>query len=226
MILSLADLSAIAQDDVHVKTGIINGRAVSLPKPAYPQAAREAGSEGAVAVDVIVDEQGNVVSAVADIYDQRVRKDEADTPAIIDPALRQAAEEAAKQAKFSPMKLGDMLVKFSGLIIYNFVGPTAKVTSGGNRGGVLNGNALVLPKPEYPAAAKAVRAQGTVTVEVTVDDQGNVISAHAVSGHPLLRQAAEMAASGATFSPTTLSGKPVKVTGVLTYNFVLPKTEQ
>jgi protein TonB len=87
-------------------------------------------------------------------------------------------------------------------------------------GGVLNGKAINLPKPPYPPIAKAARASGTVTVQVTIDESGKVISARAVGGHPLLQQAAVQAAYGARFSPTQLSGQPVKVTGVITYNFV------
>lgn len=87
-------------------------------------------------------------------------------------------------------------------------------------GGVLNGKAISLPKPEYPEAARAVNASGEVNVEVTVDVKGNVISASAVSGHPLLRAAAVAAARNAKFTPTLLGGQPVKVTGVVTYNFV------
>ena len=87
-------------------------------------------------------------------------------------------------------------------------------------GGVLNGKAISLPKPPYPAIAKAAHASGTVTVQVTIDESGKVISAHAVGGHPLLQQAAVQAAYGARFTPTQLSGQPVKVTGVITYNFV------
>lgn len=86
--------------------------------------------------------------------------------------------------------------------------------------GVLNGKATSLPKPAYPAAAKAVRAGGSVSVQVVISESGSVISASAVSGHPLLRAAAEGAARGARFSPTLLSGQPVKVSGVITYNFV------
>ncbi|MEO8574749.1 MAG: TonB family protein [Pyrinomonadaceae bacterium] len=87
-------------------------------------------------------------------------------------------------------------------------------------GGVLNGKATSLPKPPYPPAARAVRAAGAVTVQVLIDESGNVVSASAVSGHPLLRAAAVAAARGARFSPTQLSGQPVKVSGVITYNFV------
>jgi protein TonB len=87
-------------------------------------------------------------------------------------------------------------------------------------GGVLNGKATSLPKPPYPAAARAVRASGAVSVQVLIDEGGRVVSASAVSGHPLLRQAAEQAARGARFSPTQLSGQAVKVSGIITYNFV------
>jgi protein TonB len=89
-------------------------------------------------------------------------------------------------------------------------------------GGVLNGKAISLPKPPYPPAAKAVRASGSVSVQVLIDENGSVVSASAVSGHPLLRAAAVAAARGARFSPTKLSGQPVKVSGVITYNFVAP----
>lgn len=86
--------------------------------------------------------------------------------------------------------------------------------------GVINGSATSLPKPPYPPAAKAVRAAGAVNVQVLIDENGNVVSANAVSGHPLLRQAAVQAARGAKFKPTLLSGQAVKVNGVIVYNFV------
>ncbi len=89
-------------------------------------------------------------------------------------------------------------------------------------GGILNGKAISLPKPPYPAAAKAVGVSGSVTVQVLIDENGDVVSATAVSGHPLLRAASVEAAQGAKFSPTKLSGIPVKVSGVITYNFVGP----
>jgi TonB family protein len=86
-------------------------------------------------------------------------------------------------------------------------------------GGVLNGKATSLPKPPYPPAARAVRASGAVAVQILIDKSGNVIQAKAISGHPLLRPSAEAAARGAKFAPTLLSGQPVTVSGVLTYNF-------
>ena len=93
-------------------------------------------------------------------------------------------------------------------------------TKGAIVGGVLNGKAIVLPKPEYPAIARAAHASGTVVVQVLIDEEGNIVAAHAVSGHPLLQAAAVAAAREAKFKPTTLSGQPVKVTGVIQYNFI------
>ncbi|MEP6924702.1 MAG: TonB family protein [Pyrinomonadaceae bacterium] len=88
-------------------------------------------------------------------------------------------------------------------------------------GGVVNGRATSLPKPPYPAAARAVRAEGQVNVQVLIDENGNVVSASAISGNPLLRQAAAQAARQAKFSRTVISGQPVKVSGVIIYNFTM-----
>jgi TonB family protein len=85
--------------------------------------------------------------------------------------------------------------------------------------GVINGKATYLPVPAYPAPATALNLQGKVDVQVTIDETGKVISARAASGHPLLRPAAEKAAWNARFTPTKLSNVPVKVTGVIVYNF-------
>lgn len=88
-------------------------------------------------------------------------------------------------------------------------------------GGVLNGKAISKPAPPYPAIARAAKASGTVTVQITIDEEGKVIEAAAVSGHPLLRASAVSAARKARFSPTLLAGQPVRVAGVITYNFIL-----
>lgn len=92
--------------------------------------------------------------------------------------------------------------------------------TGGIQGGVLNGKATNLPKPPYPAAALAIRASGAVSIQVLIDTDGQVFSAEAVSGHPLPRTASANAACEAKFSPTLLSGTPVKVYGVIVYNFL------
>ncbi|HJR08362.1 MAG TPA: TonB family protein [Pyrinomonadaceae bacterium] len=94
--------------------------------------------------------------------------------------------------------------------------------SGGQlvQGGVINGKAISKPQPVYPEAAKQQRITGTVIIYVTVDEAGRVIQASSC-GHPLLAEASLRAAYGARFSPTLLSGMPVKVNGIITYRFIL-----
>ena len=87
--------------------------------------------------------------------------------------------------------------------------------------GVINGEAKSLPPPAYPLMAKQIHLQGKVTVQVLIDETGKVISARAIDGHPLFRKVSENAAYQALFSPTKLSNEPVKVSGMITYNFVL-----
>jgi protein TonB len=86
---------------------------------------------------------------------------------------------------------------------------------------VLVSQAISLPKPAYPILAKQIRAQGPVNVQILIDESGKVISARAVKGNPALIHAAEEAARRARFTPTLLNQQPVKVQGVIIYNFVL-----
>lgn len=86
---------------------------------------------------------------------------------------------------------------------------------------VISSKIIVKPAPAYPSIAKQTRVQGTVTVEILINEQGQVIAAQATNGHPLLRAAAQASAYQAKFSPTSVSGQPVKVSGVITYNFIL-----
>ncbi|HKS40819.1 MAG TPA: M56 family metallopeptidase [Blastocatellia bacterium] len=88
-------------------------------------------------------------------------------------------------------------------------------------GGVLMNSATRRAEPTYPMLAKAANVSGAVTVEITINEQGVVTSARAVSGHPLLLDAAVTAARQWEFLPTTLSGEPVRVTGTITFNFTL-----
>jgi TonB family protein len=85
--------------------------------------------------------------------------------------------------------------------------------------GALNAKAISLPKPVYTEEAKRQKASGRVTVRVVVDENGKVISAKAMNGPAVLREAAEAAARQAVFTPTTQDGITVKITGTLTYDF-------
>jgi TonB family protein len=87
--------------------------------------------------------------------------------------------------------------------------------------GVITSEALLLPKPLYPAAAKLMHIQGKVSIQILIDETGKVLSARAIDGPPLLKLTAEKAAYQARFSPTRLGDQAVKVSGLITYNFVL-----
>jgi periplasmic protein TonB len=87
---------------------------------------------------------------------------------------------------------------------------------------VLNSRALELPKPIYPVMAKQIGLSGSVNVQVLIDETGKVIQAKAIGGHPLFIVEAQRAAMRARFSPTLIGEQPVKVSGVITYNFVMP----
>jgi TonB family protein len=77
-----------------------------------------------------------------------------------------------------------------------------------------------LPKPAYPPLAKQMRADGQVAVQVLVDETGNVTSARATSGNPMLRAAAEAAARQSKFNPIRVNNQTVPASGVVLYNFV------
>ena len=215
-----------------ISGGILNGKAVSLPKPVYPDEARLAGVGGTISIDVVVDEAGNVVSARPSSHAQPLTEmpdhsaQQAERSRLIG-LLEDAAVQAALQARFTQTFLSGTPVKISGKIVFRFEADTkagaevdAASTGKAISGGVLNSRARALPLPPYPPAARAVKASGAVSVQVLIDENGNVISASAASGHPLLRAAAVSAARGAQFAPTLLSGQPVKVSGVIVYNFV------
>lgn len=89
--------------------------------------------------------------------------------------------------------------------------------------GVITGEAISLPRPAYPPIAQQARTQGVVSIQVLIDEQGKVVSAKVISGSPLLAPAAVRAAYQARFKPTRLSDQPVKVSGVITYNFILQR---
>jgi TonB family protein len=86
-------------------------------------------------------------------------------------------------------------------------------------GGVLNSKALDLPKPKYPEAARSAKVVGRVTVKILLDEKGNIVSAEAIDGPEILRTSAVEAARKARFTLTLIGTRPVRVSGVLTYDF-------
>lgn len=203
----------ICAQNPKISGGVLNGKATSLIKPDYPPAARAINAGGTVNVQITIDEQGDVISASA---------------VSGHPLLKSASEEAAKLSKFSPTTLNGEPVKVTGILVYNFAsgGVNSGISTSNNEAieEAMNGQAVKLPSPEYPAAAKAVNAAGKVRVRVALDEKGNVVTANAVSGHSLLRASAEKAAKKAKFDSLEIKNKTVATDGVLIYVFFsLPK---
>ena len=109
------------------------------------------------------------------------------------------------------IKRGEIVVKAEG-------GQSDNALDKGS-GGVINGRALELVTPAYPAIARSARASGEVIVRVIIDKVGNVMAAQVVDGHPLLQAASIRAAKASRFSPTLVEGKPVNVMGRIVYSF-------
>jgi protein TonB len=97
--------------------------------------------------------------------------------------------------------------------------PPARPSKTPVSGGVLNGAAVSLPAPVYPETVRRMGVSGAVEVEVVIDENGKVASAKAISGPSSLRDSAVRAALRARFTPSTLSGQPVQVTGKIVYKF-------
>ena len=195
------------------------GEALMKVQPVYPPAAKQTNASGEVQVAIVIGENGRVISAKA---------------VSGHPALRSAAEDAARKWVFKPTEAGGKPVQVQGTLSFIFnltppptsVSPAAATSAETSRkltvsGGVLQGKAIKKVQPQYPPIARAARASGPVQVQVTIGETGEVIEATVISGHPLLRDVALQAARQWVFQPTELSAVPVKVQGILTFNFTL-----
>jgi hypothetical protein len=89
--------------------------------------------------------------------------------------------------------------------------------------GVLIGKATNLKKPPFPDCNCKFSKTSRVVVQFTVDNKGNIESAKAISGHPILKIASEIAARNSTFSVSRFAGEPVKSIGVITYEFAIKR---
>jgi TonB family protein len=162
--------------------------------PVYPADAKRAKIEGEVALDVTVEENGEVSTVKV------VRGPE---------QLQQAAVDAAKQWRFSNTVGAPVTIQLS----FRFALSTSTNTTVEKKQ-LKNIRSVAA---EYPEEARSKGIQGDVTVEVTIDASGKVIEARATRGHELLRQSALDAAKQFLFENGL--GKTAKLT--LTFNFVI-----
>ncbi len=194
-----------------IEVGVLNNGAKNLPKPNI-NLDINISKETEIRVRVLIDFfEGKVVAAKA---------------VIGHPLLRSVFEAAALQATFTPFQHGERGIFAKGVIIYKIkTDRTVDTVLWCKRSpiiscGMCNSKAISLPQPEYSPAAKAVGARGKVSVQIVIDENGNVESAKAISGNPLLYAESVKAALKAKFEQTTLSGNPVKVSSTIVYNFV------
>lgn len=135
-------------------------------------------------------------------------------------ALQKAAVETGKMMIFPAGQGGDR----SATMFYPVEGtmpPPPPVDAKDKRtGGVVNGHAISKLTPKVSSKAKKFGVTGSVSIEIVVDEEGKPITAKARSGHPLLLKESAEAACGARYTPTLFAGTPVKVSAILTYNFV------
>jgi hypothetical protein len=211
----------------------VDPKLITMPEYALPPNASAAGIDGKVQLLVWVKDDGSVSKVETFLGPSwpcgTNPKDEL-------AEMRRSLEATVKQARFSPalkdgepdsrevlltLLIGKEYEQAKKLAADKAAGKTPAENSDPKmiRGGVLNGKAISLPKPEYPTFA-AGRPFGSVTIQLLIGEDGSVLSAGAVKGNSLLQYATRDAACKAKFSPTLLAGHPVKVSGELTYNFV------
>jgi len=85
--------------------------------------------------------------------------------------------------------------------------------------GVAEGNLIRRVEPTYPQMARAAHIQGTVVLQATISKTGTIENLHAVSGHPILQQAALEAVRQWKYKPYLLSGEPVEVETTINVEF-------
>jgi TonB family protein len=88
-------------------------------------------------------------------------------------------------------------------------------------GTLTSSNAVRMMMPTYSPIAQRSNVEGKVSVDVELNEEGEVVSAKATSGHQMLRGSAEDAAKRSTFKPGLYNGRPIKAKAVIVYNFTL-----
>jgi periplasmic protein TonB len=96
--------------------------------------------------------------------------------------------------------------------------PKKPIKIGGN---VRPPRLLYEPPFKYPELARQARIDGDVLIDAIIDDTGNVVNAHVISGHPMLIMFALQSVMARKYSPTYLNGSPVAVELQVTVHYHL-----
>jgi len=219
------------------------------PAVPYPDEAKETHLEGTVSVPIVVGRSGKVSSvgepegpngicprvSTPDVKAMRSLAAKAAEKTLIDPSTLQGdtgdwhfvmnfyfkdptaptVTEKPEPRKDTYSQTGARMIGPGEAVLPAEPGQVPKIV----RGGVLNGRAKKLPMPQYPPASHMAGHSGAVNVQVVIDEKGKVYSAIQINGYPDLGAVSRIAACESEFTPTLLSVQPVKVSGVITYNF-------
>jgi TonB family protein len=180
----------------------------------------------------LYDKVGNAEKAMADFQkvidlDPANELAKASLKRLKDDQAAKAAAAAAKQPETKPaatetkqpaQPVADNTAKTSN-------GPEAEPTSV-DLGQLSSSMATRMVTPIYSSIALKAGASGRVTVQVTLDEEGNVTSARAIDGHQFLRQSSEDAARRSKFKPAMYNNHPIKATGTIVYNYARPQEEE
>jgi outer membrane biosynthesis protein TonB len=217
------------------------------PEVPYPDEAKATHLEGTVSVPIVVVKSGKVFSvgepegpdgicpriSTPGVKAMRSLAAKAAEKTLLDPTTLRGdagewhfrlsftfkhptlpADSIAPKADPAPdgLRTGALMISKDQAALPAELGQQPKIISGG----VLNGHAKKLAKPNLVGM---LAIAGRVDVWVVIDEKGKVYRAQAISGYADMGAVARLAACESEFAPTLLDGKPVKVSGVITYNF-------
>lgn len=195
--LFVFQIVCFGQSESVINVGIVNKKAISLAKPQVPNQHLHGIVEQIVAVQVVIDESGKVISANA-IFGHAL--------------LRGVCENASRQAKFPPTYITSKPFKINALLVYKFKTDRTIDINIEKDDESLIGKAVKFVDP--PANSCDCKFAGSVSVIVETDEQGNVVKASAISGHQVLRYSSEQVALKSKFLPINQ-----KTRFIISYNF-------
>jgi len=221
---------------VQIEPWLLHERLKHEVLPEYPASVRANHIEGDVLVDVVVDENGRIQKAVALRWQ------------VGSPVLGDAAEAAVKKWEYQPVLKDGKPVPVSSYIVFRFrseTEPHIEVVPRPSRGFTIVGShdrpaPAIAPRkfemipeglakahlihkvnPEYPQMARVAHIEGQVLLQCVISKHGDVESSRAISGHPILIQAARDAVRQWKYSPFLVDGNPVEIETSITVTFHL-----
>jgi len=242
--------SALPQNDavqpkrVLIEPSVAGALLTHSVEPAYPESALADHVSGAVLLHIVIDPQGKVIEAAPVSRDEWPPNLALAPPSRVlteDPRLREAAVKAVKQWEYLPYRPDGQPVEVETRVVVKFktepsagggvingligsVAPPPKVATPQKvrvSSEVMEGNLLTHVDPVYPALARQAHIQGEVRLQATISKTGAIENLRAVSGHPILLQAAMDAVKQWQYKPFLLNGEPTEVEGVVIVAFRL-----